>query len=139
LANFGKRPVLLELAEYFSQNKNSHLTLKEVSGILCAQGHKHVLASIRNNLEILTSQGFLLYEESQEKFSLNLNPKPYTLPEQKSRGLRLAKRNRLKNGSCDRCHKHFKLGEKPFIKQYGILRICLCMDCFQRKPIVCQV
>ena len=139
LGSDGIRPVELELIEFFNQHINLQATVIEVNEMLGKLGHKHVYASVRDNLELLAMLGFLICDESQHKFSLNQNPTQLGLTKAIPHGLRLTKHNKLANGRCDKCHRKLKLGEKSFIKQYGNLQICLCMDCFERKPMLCQV
>jgi hypothetical protein len=139
-----KRIIQSELVDLFNQNKDIHITFKEVKGMMSKQGNNHSGKGINDNLFILASLGFLSYDS--RKFSLSPNASKADLTTKVTKDMlpKFTRPHKQKSSDpaqqpkpnlrCDRCHREFKLGEIPYIRSFAnMIQLRLCKNCYVPK------
>ena len=144
LSRDGARPVEAELIEFFKQNKRTCVTATETIEIF---GHSRSGKSIRDNLYILATLGFLCYDKRKRWFSLSPNaekadftrstrdmlPKPTRSPKQKPSN---PTQQPKPNSHCDKCHHKFRPGEKSYVRSFAnAIQLYLCAECYMPKVL----
>ena len=128
----GIRPVELELIEVFEQNNRINVTVGEAIDILRQHGHPHSEMSVKDNLHILTTMGFLNYDKDGCRFSLSPNAAKVDLI---THCKLPPKPKHQTSDHCDKCGRKFSHGEKPFVRSYSNMELYLCEGCHEPKVV----
>ncbi|MGA3110889.1 MAG: hypothetical protein ABSE15_02510 [Candidatus Bathyarchaeia archaeon] len=125
------RPVKEELIEFFKQNDTICVTAREATESLRKQGYSHEYRSVQDNLFMLATLGFLIYDKVQRQFSLDPNAAKVDLTRKVFLELPSSrtKPKRPPNGHCDKCHKEFGPDEEIFERPFANIQLFLCSGC----------
>ena len=111
------------------------MTVGEATKILREHGHRHEYRFVRDNLFILTTSGFLTYDQVQHRFNISPNAAKANLTKKMPCELLSSKPKHPARDHCDKCGRKFSRGDVPYVRSFANIELYLCAECHGQKIV----
>jgi len=127
--------VELELIELFKQNNQMCVTVGEATEILLEHGHDRLYSSVKDNLFILATAGFLTYDKDEGRFSISPNAAKADLTKKLPCELLPSKPEHQTSDHREKCGKKFSHSDVPYVRSFANVQLYLCAECHEQKVV----